>query len=59
LVIKANRVSESAKAAIEKAGGKLELIADKEIKVPSRGQGVRPRLARERQARRAAKQAKA
>jgi large subunit ribosomal protein L15 len=59
LTIKVNRASEAAKAAVEKAGGKLELIADKELKVPRRGEGVRPRQVRERQARRAAKQAKA
>ena len=59
LTVKANRASEAAKAAIEKAGGKLELIADKQLKLPARGEGVRPRQARERHARRTAQQAKA
>jgi large subunit ribosomal protein L15 len=58
LTIKVNRASEAAKAAIEKAGGKLELIADKELKLPARGEGVRARQARERKARLAAKQSK-
>ncbi len=58
LTIKANRVSESAKQAIEKAGGSVELIPEKVVKVPERGQGVRARIAKERAARRSAKAAK-
>jgi len=55
LTIKADRVSETAKTAIEKAGGKIELIAAKELKLPARGEGVKNRIAKERAARRAAK----
>jgi large subunit ribosomal protein L15 len=55
LTVKAHRVSESAKAAIEKAGGKIELIADKELSIPKRGEGVEARQAKERAAKRAAK----
>ena len=55
LTLKVNRVSQSAKAAVEKAGGKIELIVDKELKVPKRGEGVRARLYKEKQARIAAK----
>ena len=57
LTVRADRFSEAAKAAIEKAGGKVELIAEKKLELPARGQGVRPRLAREKAARRAAKKA--
>ncbi len=56
--IKANRISETAKLAVEKAGGTVELIAEKVVKVPERGQGVRARLAKEKVARRAVKAAK-
>ena len=55
LTVKVNRVSASAKAAIEKAGGKIELIADKVLPVPKRGEGVEARQAKERAARKAAK----
>jgi large subunit ribosomal protein L15 len=55
--IKAHRVSETAKAAIEKAGGKIELVVEKELKLPARGEGVKNRLAKEKAARRAAKKA--
>ena len=55
LTLKVHKVSASAKAAIEKAGGKVELIPQKELKIPARGEGARARLARERAARRAAK----
>ncbi|MBI5542912.1 MAG: 50S ribosomal protein L15 [Deltaproteobacteria bacterium] len=55
LTIKAHKVSVTAKAAIEKAGGKVELIAEKQLKIPARGEGVRARIAKERAARRAAK----
>lgn len=58
LTIKASRVSESAKQAIEKAGGTVELVPEKVVKVPERGQGVRARIAKERAARRSAKAAK-
>jgi large subunit ribosomal protein L15 len=58
LTVKANKISESAKLAIEKAGGKVELIVEKELKLPARGQGVKKRLAKERVARRAAGAAK-
>jgi large subunit ribosomal protein L15 len=57
LTIKANKVTESAKIAIEKAGGKIEIIAEKELKIPARGQGVRARITKERAARRAQKKA--
>ena len=59
LTVKAHKVSASAKQAIEKAGGKVELIADREIKIPARGEGVEARLAKQRAERRAAKQKKA
>ena len=55
LTIKAHKVSESAKAAIEKAGGKIEIIVEKELKIPARGQGVQARIKKERAERRAAK----
>ncbi len=55
LTIKAHRVSESAKKAIEKAGGKIELIVEKELKIPARGEGSRAKLYKARQAKRAAK----
>jgi large subunit ribosomal protein L15 len=55
LNVKADRFSASAKAAIEKAGGKVEIIVAKELKLPARGEGVRARLAKERAARRTAK----
>jgi ribosomal protein L15 len=55
LTVKAHRVSQTARAAIEKAGGKVELIADKELKLPARGSGVRARISKERAARRAGK----
>jgi large subunit ribosomal protein L15 len=59
LTVKANRFSASAKAAIEKAGGKAELVVEKELKLPARGQGVRARIAKERATRKAAKAKKA
>jgi len=55
LTVKAHRASEAAKQAIEKAGGTLELIADKVLKVPSRGEGVRARIIKDRATRKAAK----
>jgi large subunit ribosomal protein L15 len=55
LTIKAHRVSEAARQAIEKAGGKIELIAEKQLKVPARGEGSRAKLYKARQARRSAK----
>jgi len=58
LTVRADRVSESARQAIEKAGGTIELIAEKVLTLPARGQGVRPRIARERAARNAAKEKK-
>jgi large subunit ribosomal protein L15 len=59
LTVRAQKVSESARAAIEKAGGKVELVAEREIKIPARGEGVEARLAKQRAERRAAKQKKA
>lgn len=50
LKIHVHRVSAAAKAAVEKAGGSVELIADKVVTVPKRGEGVRARIARERAA---------
>ncbi len=44
ITVKANRISSAAKAAIEKAGGTVELIADKVLRIPERGQGVRSRI---------------
>lgn len=38
-----HRVSESARVAIEKAGGSIELIADKKLSLPARGKGYRAR----------------
>lgn len=38
-----HRVSESARVAIEKAGGSIELIADKKLSLPARGNGYRAR----------------
>ena len=58
LTLKVHKVSETAKAAIEKAGGKIELIAEKQLALPKRGEGVRNRLAKEKAARRAAAAAK-
>lgn len=55
LTLKVNKVSGSAKAAVEKAGGKVELIAEKQLKIPKRGEGVRKRLFKEKAARIAAK----
>lgn len=46
ITVKANRISSSAKAAIEKAGGTVELIADKVLRIPERGQGTRARIRR-------------
>lgn len=43
LKVTAHRVSESARVAIEKAGGSVELIADKELHLPKRGEGYRAR----------------
>jgi len=57
LTVRANRFSQAAREASEKAGGKVEAIADKELKLPARGQGARNRLAKERAARRLAKKA--
>ena len=57
--VKANRVTAGARAAIEKAGGKVELVAERPIKIPARGEGVEARLAKQRAERRAAKQKKA
>jgi large subunit ribosomal protein L15 len=54
LSIKAHRVSASARQAIEKAGGTVELIVEKVLTLPARGQGVRARLAKEKAARKAA-----
>ncbi len=54
LKVRADRVSATAKAAIEKAGGSVELIAEKVVKVGKRGTGVRARIANERATRRAA-----
>ncbi|HEY3451752.1 MAG TPA: 50S ribosomal protein L15 [Myxococcales bacterium] len=55
LTLKVHKVSETAKQAIEKAGGKVELIAAKELKLPKRGEGVKAKLYKARAARRAAK----
>ena len=55
LTLKVNKVSETAKQAIEKAGGTIELIVEKELKLPKRGEGAKARLTKERAARRAAK----
>ena len=54
LTLKVHKVSETAKAAIEKAGGKIELIAEKALKIPVRGEGVRNRLYKAKAAKRAA-----
>ena len=41
LKISAHRVSESARVAIEKAGGTVTLIEDKKLNLPKRGEGFR------------------
>ncbi|MDR0967028.1 MAG: 50S ribosomal protein L15 [Myxococcales bacterium] len=41
LTLNVHRISEAAKAAVEKAGGKVELVADKELNLPKRGEGYR------------------
>ena len=55
LILKVDKVSETAKQAVEKAGGKVELIAQKQLKLPARGEGVKARIMKERAAQRAAK----
>jgi large subunit ribosomal protein L15 len=55
LTLKVHKVSETAKQAIEKAGGKIELIAQKQLNIPKRGEGVKARILKERAARKAAK----
>ena len=45
LNLSVHRISEAAKAAVEKAGGTVELIADKELNLPKRGEGYRFRKA--------------
>jgi large subunit ribosomal protein L15 len=55
LTVRANAFSKSARAAIEKAGGKAEEIATVRKPLPKRGEGQRARLARERAARRTKK----
>ena len=57
LTLKVHKVSETAKQAIEKAGGKIELIAEKKLNIPKRGEGVKARILKERAARRAKKKA--
>lgn len=41
LKISAHRISESARVAIEKAGGTVTLIEDKKLNLPKRGEGFR------------------
>ncbi len=55
LTLKVHKVSETARQAVEKAGGKVELVAVKELKLPQRGEGSKARLYKARAARRAAK----
>ena len=43
LKLSVHRVSESARVAIEQAGGTIELIADKKLTLPARGEGYRAR----------------
>ena len=43
LNLSVHRISEAAKAAVEKAGGHVELIVDKELTLPKRGEGYRAR----------------
>lgn len=45
LNLNVHRVSEAARAAIEKTGGTVELIADKTLNLPKRGEGYRFRKA--------------
>ena len=54
LTVKAHKFSASAKAAIEKAGGKVEVIEVKHKVVPKRGEGTRAKMVKSRAARRAA-----
>lgn len=59
LTLKVHKVSETAKQAIEKAGGKVELVAVKELTLPKRGEGSKVKLYKARQAKKAAKAKKA
>lgn len=55
LTVRATKFSASAKEAIEKAGGKAEVVESARKPLPTRGQGSRARLAAERAARKQAK----